>query len=73
MSASSSGSSEPGHAGRCPGSGLGLSIVAETASSLGGRVWCEDAPDGGARFIMELPTAPRELPLPDFAHRVGAR
>ena len=34
-SASSSGSSAPGPAVRCPGSGLGLSIVAETASSLG--------------------------------------
>ena len=62
-----------GSRGSLPGSGLGLSIVAETASSLGGRVWCEDAPDGGARFSIELPAAPREVPVPDFAHRVGAR
>jgi signal transduction histidine kinase len=49
-----------GSRGSLPGSGLGLSIVAETANSLGGRVWCEDAPGGGARFSVELPAAPRE-------------
>ena len=48
-----------GSRGSLPGSGLGLSIVAETAGSLGGRVWCEDAPGGGARFSIELPIATR--------------
>jgi two-component system sensor histidine kinase MtrB len=48
-----------GSRGSLPGSGLGLSIVAETANSLGGRVWCDDAPGGGARFSVELPIAPR--------------
>jgi two-component system, OmpR family, sensor histidine kinase MtrB len=60
-----------GSRGSLPGSGLGLSIVAETASSLGGRVWCEAAPGGGARFSVELPVAPRqaplEVPVPDHA------
>lgn len=46
-----------GSRGSLPGSGLGLSIVAETALSLGGRVWVEDAPGGGARFSIELPLA----------------
>lgn len=44
-----------GSRGSLPGSGLGLSIVYETVSSLGGRVWCSDAPGGGARFTIELP------------------
>jgi signal transduction histidine kinase len=62
-----------GSRGSLPGSGLGLSIVAETASSLGGRVWCENAPGGGARFSVELPIAPRETPATTpVADRVGA-
>jgi len=52
-----------GSRGSLPGSGLGLSIVAETASSLGGRVWYEDAPGGGARFSVELPVGPRQAPV----------
>lgn len=37
------------------GSGLGLSVVAELVRELGGRTWIEDAPDRGARFVVELP------------------
>lgn len=40
-----------------PGSGLGLSIVAETAASHGGRVTVTDHPDGGAVFTLDLPPA----------------
>lgn len=39
------------------GSGLGLAVVAQIASSLRGRVWVETAPGGGARFVIELSTA----------------
>jgi signal transduction histidine kinase len=36
------------------GSGLGLSIVASLARSIGGRVRYEDVPGGGARFVVTL-------------------
>lgn len=35
--------------------GLGLSIAAEIVELHGGKLWVEDAPMGGAAFIMELP------------------
>lgn len=37
------------------GTGLGLALVAEHVRLLGGRVWVEDRPGGGARFVVELP------------------
>jgi len=37
------------------GSGLGLSLVAEHVQLHAGRVWVEDRPGGGARFVVELP------------------
>jgi signal transduction histidine kinase len=37
------------------GSGLGLSIVAETVSRHGGRVWCDGRPGKGAEFVVRLP------------------
>lgn len=39
------------------GSGLGLSVVTELVEALQGRAWVEDAPGGGARFVVELPGA----------------
>lgn len=38
------------------GSGLGLSIVAEIAAAHGGKVSVQDAPLGGARFEVQLPS-----------------
>lgn len=37
------------------GSGIGLSIVRELVHLHRGRAWVEDAPEGGARFIVEFP------------------
>jgi two-component system sensor histidine kinase MtrB len=41
------------------GVGLGLALVAEHVRFHGGRVWVEGAPAGGARFVVELPVAPK--------------
>ncbi len=45
------------HAGSSSGSGLGLALVAEHVKLHHGRVWVEDAPGGGARFVVELPVS----------------
>jgi signal transduction histidine kinase len=38
-------------------SGLGLAMCQRIVSELGGRIWVEDGDLGGARFVVELPTA----------------
>jgi signal transduction histidine kinase len=38
-----------------PGTGIGLSVVADLASLHGGKAWVEAADPGGARFVVELP------------------
>jgi two-component system, OmpR family, sensor histidine kinase MtrB len=50
------------------GTGLGLSLVSEHARLHGGSVWIEDAPTGGARFVVELTEA---KPLPPGEHDVS--
>ncbi|MGL4174264.1 MAG: ATP-binding protein [Actinomycetota bacterium] len=47
-----------GSRGSRPGTGLGLSLVAETVHAHGGSVWCTTRPGGGARFVLRLPSAP---------------
>lgn len=46
--------SDDGRSGRHDGSGLGLALAAENADLLGGAIWVEDSPGGGARFVVEL-------------------
>lgn len=46
---------DPARARETGGTGLGLSIVKHTCVNHRGRVWVEDAPSGGALFVMELP------------------
>jgi two-component system sensor histidine kinase KdpD len=38
-------------------SGLGLTIAKAFVEAQGGRIWVEDAPGGGARFVFTLPVA----------------
>ena len=40
---------------RAPGSGLGLTIARGFVEAHGGKLWLEDAPGAGARFIFTLP------------------
>ncbi|HET9072988.1 MAG TPA: HAMP domain-containing sensor histidine kinase [Solirubrobacteraceae bacterium] len=49
------------------GSGLGLAIVRQTAQLHGGGVHAQNAPDGGAIFRLELPTAMVEESAEDQA------
>ena len=42
---------------RGSGQGLGLSIVRSLVELHRGRVWAENRPGGGCRFVVELPTA----------------
>jgi signal transduction histidine kinase len=41
------------------GSGIGLAVVRELAESLGGGAWVESAPQGGARFVVDMRAADR--------------
>jgi len=58
-----------GHAGERggeSGSGLGLALVARHVRLHSGTVWVEDAPGGGARFVVELPAADDDAGRPEF-------
>jgi signal transduction histidine kinase len=45
------------------GSGIGLYVVRELARLHGGDAWVEDAPGGGARFVIELRAVERTADL----------
>jgi signal transduction histidine kinase len=50
------------HEQRTGGTGIGLSVAADLLTAMNGRISVEDAPTGGARFVIELamaaPTSP---------------
>ena len=41
--------------GESPGTGLGLALVRDHVRAHGGACWYEDAPGGGACFVVEVP------------------
>lgn len=43
--------------GHVPGTGMGLSIASEIVKGHGGRIWVENAREGGACFSFSLPLA----------------
>lgn len=46
----------PGVAGRRRGTGLGLAFARLAVEAHGGKIWVEEAPNGGSLFRFELPT-----------------
>lgn len=53
---------EAGRARSAGGAGLGLALVRAIVERHHGRVWVDDAPTGGARLIVELPsTEPKRI------------
>ena len=52
---------------RPTGTGLGLPISREIITRLGGGLWVEDAPGGGAKFSFTLPRARVEESAPPAA------
>ena len=44
-----------------PGTGMGLAIASGLLKAIGGRVWAENVPGGGARFSMVVPGASRPV------------
>ncbi|MCX6390918.1 MAG: ATP-binding protein, partial [Actinobacteria bacterium] len=46
------------------GTGLGLAIARELALAMGGTVTVADAPQGGARFVVELPCVTAQTAVP---------
>jgi two-component system sensor histidine kinase MtrB len=62
---------EAGDRGRGDGVGLGLALVAEHVRLHDGRVWVTDADGGGARFIVELPSATAADRNPAAAHEAA--
>jgi two-component system, OmpR family, sensor histidine kinase KdpD len=43
------------------GTGLGLAITRGLLAAEGGRIWCENVPDGGAQFTIVVPSPVRVL------------
>jgi two-component system sensor histidine kinase KdpD len=51
-----------GQGPRPQGTGVGLSVAKGLVKAHGGRIWAENRPGGGARFVFTLPLAQEDLP-----------
>ena len=54
------------------GTGLGLAITRGLLAAEGGRIWCENAPGGGAQFTIVVPSQVRAADPPSPGLRPGA-
>lgn len=54
---------------RTRGAGVGLAVVAELAERLGATVAIDDAPGGGARFVVSFAVPEQARPAPEAASR----
>jgi PAS domain S-box-containing protein len=65
---------DPTSARAVAGSGIGLFVCASLVEAMGGRIWVEDAPGGGALFAFTLRTLDpdREDPTSDHAVSTSA-
>jgi signal transduction histidine kinase len=56
------------------GTGIGLAVVRDLVEAMRGRVWIDDAPDGGTRVVVALAAAPTpasERPAPPVVSLAG--
>jgi len=45
----------PGTAAAASGAGIGLFVCARLVAAMGGRIWAQPRPEGGAEFGFALP------------------
>jgi len=62
----------PAGMGAGAGTGMGLAICRGLVEAMGGKIWAETAPGGGAAFVVRLPRADRPATTPGTPNRPSA-